>query len=154
MLEDDDHSVYEKLLIQLRDVLQSSEAFKNIPVYFNEHQLNSNTSLPCISFYTGQKRLAVDNPYCMEYVRDFEIRLHTKTLDKTELMEELWKQEEDLIRTLNFAKLTNQITFEINEVGSSKLNALMFNARKEGNRTDMSFFSNVIRVFFNIRYSI
>ena len=150
-----EHSYYEHILIVLRDVLQSSEEFKDVPIYYNDHQLNSNTSLPCISFYSGEKIIENDNPYCMEYSREMEIRLHTKTLDKSLLLEELWKYEEDLIRVLNHAKLTNQIEgFEINENGSSKVNALMFNARKEGNRTDMSFFSNVLRVFFKIRYSI
>lgn len=148
-------SKYAKILVNLREIIQSSEAFKDIPVYFNEHQLNSNTSLPCISFYSGEKKIVNENPYCMEFSRDFEIRLHTKSLDKSELLEELWKYEEDLTNVLNFASINNQIegySIEIN--GSSKLNALMFNARKEGNRTDMSFFSNVIRVFFKIRYSI
>lgn len=133
-------SKYAKILVNLRDILQASVPFKDVPVYFNEHQLNSNTSLPCISFYTGEKRVVNDNPFCTEYSRDFEIRLHTKTLDKSELLEELWKYEEDLVNVLNLAMTTSQIEgYQIEQSGSSKLNALMFNARKEGNRTDMSF---------------
>ena len=152
---DENPSQFGKLLVNIKEVLNSSDEFKDVPIYFHERQVNSNTSLPCIILYTGNKTVVNGSPFCTEYSRDLEIRLCTKTLDKVLLFEELLKYEEDLIRVLNYAKLTNQIEgFEIDEDGTGKVGALMFNAPKEGNRTDMSFFSNVLRVFFKVKYSL
>ena len=44
--------------------------------------------------------------------------------------------------------------YEIVETGSTSINALMFNSRKEANQFNMIFFSNLIRVKFDVRYKI
>lgn len=148
-------SQFGKVLVTLRDIIQSSEQFKDIDVYYDDNEMNPNVPLPAISFKIGKKEVVNDNIYCKEYSRPLEIRLHTKTLDKRDLLEELLKYEEDLIHVIDFAKERHEIeSFEIEETESSRINALMFNARKEGNQTDMTFFSNLLRVFFTIRYTI
>ncbi len=148
-------SQFGKILVNLRDVLQTSTEFKDVDVYFNEREINSNTRLPCILLKTGVKTLVNDSPFCKEYDRELEIRLHTKTLDKRELMEELLKYEEDLTHVIDSARLRHDIDVEITEKNESgKFKVLMFNAPREGNRTDMTFFSNVLCIYFNVRYSI
>jgi len=151
-------SEFEKILIELRDVIQESEEFKDIEVYFDEAELNPNVSFPCISFKVGQKEVLSSSALCSEYSRRLEIRLHTKTIDKRELQSELYSYEQDITKLINSAKLQgklgNQVNYEITETGASSINALMFNARKEANQFNMIFFSNLIRVRFVVRYSI
>lgn len=152
----EDISVFESILIELRDLIQDSEAFKGIDVYFDDSEMNPNISLPAISFKVGQKEALESSSYCQEYSRRVEIRLHTDTLDKRQLQSDLYKFEEDLVKLINNAKINGVIanTYEIRETGSSSINALMFNARKEGNQFNMTFFSNLLRVRFVIRYTI
>ena len=153
---DESPSVWGKILVNLRNIIQSSTEFKDIDVYFDDSEMNPTVHLPCISFKVGKKQLLPSSSYCTEYNRRLEIRLHTKTIDKRELQEELYKYEEDLVRVLNNARLSNQLLdcYEIVEDESSPLMNAMFNARKEGNQTDMTFFSNLIKLFFNVRYTI
>ena len=153
---DESPSVWGKILVNIRNVLQASEEFKDVDVYFDDSEMNPTVHLPCISFKVGKKELIPSNIYCTEYNRKLEIRLHTKTIDKRELQEELYKYEEDLSRVLNNARLSNKLLdcYDINETGASPLMNAMFNARKEGNQTDMTFFSNLIKVIFNVRYTI
>lgn len=151
-------SVFEKILIELRDLIQNSEEFKDIDVYFDESELNPNISFPCISFKVGQKEVLSSSALCSEYSRRLEIRLHTKTIDKRELQSQLYSYEEDITKLINSAKLENKLgnefDYEITETGASSINALMFNSRKEANQFNMVFFSNLIRVRFVVRYSI
>ena len=44
--------------------------------------------------------------------------------------------------------------YDIMETGSRGIGALMFNSRKEANQFNMIFFSNILRVSFDIRYKI
>lgn len=149
-------SVFEQVLVDLRDIIQDSEEFKDIDVYFDDSEMNPNVKLPAISFKVGKKEVVNCSPNCSEYRRRVEIRLHTKTLDKRLLQEELYDYEEQLITVLNNAKLNNIIGdfYEIMEVESSGINALMFNAKKEANQFNMIFFSNLLRVKFNVWYEI
>ena len=151
-------SVFEKILIELRDLIQESEEFKGIDVYFDESELNPNISFPCIAFKVGQKEVINSSALCSEYSRRLEIRLLTKTLDKRELQSQLFSYEEDITRLIHSATIENKLgkefDYEIKETGSSSINALMFNARKEANQFNMIFFSNLLRVRFVIRYSI
>jgi len=151
-----DISVFESILVEIRDVLQESEEFKDIDVYFDDSEMNPNISLPAISFKVGQKEVLNESITCREYSRRLEIRLHTKTLDKRELQSELYSYEEDLIHVLNNAMLNGDLAsnYEIRETGASTINALMFNAKKEANQFNMIFFSNLLRVRFVVRYSI
>ena len=129
-------SVFEKILVTLRDIIQESEEFKDIDVYFDDSEMNPNDKLPCVSFKVGQKEVLSSSAMCTEYSRRLEIRLHTETLDK--------------------AKLDGRIPdyFDIVETGSSQIYALMFNAKKEANQFNMIFFSNLLRIRFVIRYKI
>ena len=149
-------STFEKILVTLRDIIQESEEFKNIDVYFDESEMNPNVPLPCISFEVGQKEVLKSSAICTEYSRRLEIRLHTETLDKRKLQSELYSFEEQLVSVIHNAKLEGRIPdfFEITETGSSKIYALMFNARKEANQFNMIFFSNLLRLRFVIRYEI
>ena len=149
-------STFEKVLVELRDLIQESEEFKDIPVYFDDSQMNPNVSLPAISFKVGQKEVLNSSASCTDYSRRLEIRLHTETLDKTKLQSELYSYEEQLSRLINTAKLTGQLSnfYEIEETGASSINALMFNAKKEANQFNMIFFSNLLRIRFVVRYSI
>jgi len=149
-------SVFETILIELRDIIQESEEFKDIDVYFDDSELNPNDKLPCVSFKVGQKEVLKSSALCTEYSRRLEIRLHTETLDKRALQSELYSYEEQLIHILHQAKLDGKLSdfYEIEETGSSSINALMFNARKEANQFNMIFFSNLLRVRFVIRYEI
>jgi len=152
----DDISTFEKILIEIRDVLQESKEFKDIEVYFDDSEMSPNISLPAISYKIGSKEVLNESITCREYSRRLEIRLHTETLDKRELQSELYKFEEDLIHVINNAILDGKLcsTYEIVETGASSINALMFNAKKEANQFNMIFFSNLLRVRFVIRYSI
>lgn len=149
-------SVFEKILIELRDIIQESDDFKDIDVYFDDSEMNPTDTLPCISFKVGQKEVLSSSAMCSEYSRRLEIRLHTETLDKRVLQSELYSFEEQLIQLIHQAQLSNRLSdfYEIEETGASSINALMFNARKEANQFNMIFFSNLLRVRFVVRYSI
>lgn len=149
-------STFERILVELRDIIQESEEFKDIDVYFDDSEMNPNDSLPCVSFKVGVKEVLESSPMCTEYSRRLEIRLHTETLDKRKLQSELYSYEEQLVSVINRAKLQGKLSdfYEIRETGASSINALMFNARKEANQFNMIFFSNLLRVRFVIRYKI
>ncbi len=144
------------ILVNLRDIIQASDEFKNIPVYYDDMEMNSNSVLPAISFKVGKKEVLNSKADCTEYTRRLTINLHTKTLDKRELQEELYEYEEQLISVLNTARMTGDIPdfYDITETGSSSIGALMFNSRKEANQFNMIFFSNILKMRFDIRYEI
>ena len=149
-------SVFEEILVDLRDCIQNSEEFKDIDVYYDDSEMTPNISLPAVSFKVGKKEIV---EYCVdavEVVRHIEIRLHTETLDKRLLQSELYDYEEQLSRLITTAKMNGTIAnfYEIYETGSRGIGALMFNARKEANQFNMTFFSNILRVSFDIRYRI
>ena len=149
-------SVFEDILVNLRDIIQESDEFKDIDVYYDDSEMNPNVSLPCVSFKVGKKTVLNSNANCSEYIRRVEIRLHTETIDKRLLQSELYDFEEQLISVLNRAKLNGSISnfYEIIEVGSNSIGALMFNSRKEANQFNMIFFSNILRIKFDVRYAI
>ena len=149
-------SVFENILIDLRDCIQESDEFKDIDVYFDDSEMNPNVSLPAISFKVNRREVI---EYCtdeIEVVRHIEIRLHTETLDKRLLQSELYDYEEQLSRLITTSKMNGTIAnfYEINEVGSRGIGALMFNSRKEANQFNMIIFSNILRVSFDVRYRI
>lgn len=149
-------SVWVDILISLRDIIQSSEEFKNIGVYFDDSEMNPNVPLPAVSFKVGKKEVLNSNAGCSEYSRKLQIILHTKTLDKRDLQEELYEYEEQLISILNSAQMSGVIPdfYEIYETGASSIRALTFNSRKEANQFNMIFFSNILKVNFQVRYKI
>lgn len=149
-------SVWETILVSLRDIIQDSTEFKNIGVYYDDSEMNPNVPLPAVSFKVGKKEVLSSKADCTEYQRKLTINLHTKTLDKRELQMELYEYEEQLVSILNNARMKGEIPdfYEIVETGSSSIGALMFNARKEANQFNMIFFSNVLKVNFLIRYEI
>ena len=149
-------SVFEEILVNLRDVIQNSNEFKDIDVYYDDSEMNPNVSLPAVSFKVGKKTVLNSNASCTEYSRVLEIRLHTETIDKRLLQSELYDYEEQMVNVLNNAKLTGAIGdfYEIVETGSSSIGALMFNSRKEANQFNMIFFSNILRMKFDVRYKI
>lgn len=156
MVDLDGISVFERILVTLRDIIQDSDEFKDIDVYFDDSEMNPNDFLPCISFKVGQKEVLSSSALCTEYSRRLEIRLHTETLDKRKLQSELYSYEEQLVSVIQQAKLQGKIPdyFDIVETGSSQIYALMFNAKKEANQFNMIFFSNLLKVRFVIRYEI
>ena len=149
-------SVFENILVNLRDIIQDSDEFKDIDVYFDDSEMNPNVSLPAVSFKVGKKEVLNSNASCTEYTRRVEIRLHTETIDKRLLQSELYDYEEQLVSVLNNAKMTGAIGdfYEITETGSTSIGALMFNSRKEANQFNMIFFSNILRIKFDVRYEI
>lgn len=149
-------SVFEDILIDLRDCIQESDEFKDIDVYFDDSEMNPNVSLPAISFKVNRREVV---EYCVdqiEVVRHIEIRLHTETIDKRLLQSELYDYEEQLSKLITRSKMDGTIAnfYEINEVSGRGIGALMFNSRKEANQFNMIFFSNILRVSFDIRYRI
>lgn len=149
-------SLFVDILVNLRDIIQSSEEFKNIGIYYDDSEMNPNVPLPAISFKVGKKEVLSSNASCTKYSRKIQIRLHTKTLDKRKLQEELYDYEEQLVSVLNTARTNGDIPdyYEIFETGSSPIGALMFNSRKEANQFNMIFFSNILKINFEIRYEI
>lgn len=149
-------SVFASILISLRDIIQESEEFKNIGVYYDDSEMNSNIPLPAVSFKVGKKEVLSSTPQCTEYSRKLTIYLHTKTLDKRELQEELYEYEEQLVQVINRAIMNGSVPdfYEIVETGATKIQALMFNARKEANQFNMIFFSNMLGINFSIRYTV
>ena len=148
-------SVWVDILVALRDVIQSSDEFKNIPVYYDDSEMNPNVPLPAVSFKVGKKEVLSSSARCTEYKRKLTINLHTKTLDKRELQEELYEYEEQLINIISNAKIQGKFPgVEIDETGSSTIGALMFNSRKEANQFNMIFFSNILKVNFSVRYEL
>lgn len=149
-------SLWVDILVNLRDIIQSSDEFKNIPVFYDDSEMNPNVPLPAISFKVGKKQVLSSQAGCTEYSRKLTINLHTKTLDKRELQEELYEYEEQLVSLLNTANMIGDIPefYDIVETGSSSIGALMFNARKEANQFNMIFFSNILKINFEIRYKI
>lgn len=149
-------SVFEDILVELRDIIQESDEFKNIDVYYDDSEMNPNVSLPAVSFKVGKKEVMNSSALCTEYVRKVEIRLHTETIDKRLLQSELYDYEEQLVSVLNTAKINGKLSdfYEITETGSTSIGALMFNSRKEANQFNMIFFSNILRIKFDIRYKI
>lgn len=149
-------SIFEKILVELRNIIQESEEFKDIEVYFDDSEMNPNVPLPAVSFKVGQKEVLSSSALCSEYSRRLEIRLHTETTDKRALQSELYSYEEQLVSLIHQAQLDGRISdfYEIEETGASSINALMFNSRKEANQFNMIFFSNLLRVRFVVRYKI
>jgi len=148
-------SVWVDILVGLRDVIQSSDEFKNIPVYYDDSEMNPNVPLPAVSFKVGKKEVLSSSARCTEYKRKLTINLHTKTLDKRELQEELYEYEEQLINIISNAKIQGKFPgVEIDETGSSTIGALMFNSRKEANQFNMIFFSNILKINFSVRYEL
>lgn len=148
-------SVFEDILVNLRDIIQNSDEFKDIDVYFDDSEMNPNVSLPAVSFKIGRKEVVERCVDGTEYVRHMEIRLHTETIDKRLLQSELYDYEEQLAHIIINAKLTGLIDgYDIMETGSRSIGALMFNSRKEANQFNMIFFSNILRVSFDVRYKI
>lgn len=143
-------------MVDLRNVIQNSETFKDVDVYFDESEMNPNISLPAISFRVGLKTTLSSKPTCSRYRRDLEIRLHTKTTDKRQIQSELYDYEEQLVLAINQAKLCHEIGdfYEIKDTGSGKLSVLLFNARKQANETDKTFFSNLLKINFEVEYEI
>lgn len=142
--------------MSIRDIIQNSDEFKNIGIYYDDSEMDPNTVLPAISYKTGKKEVLSSKADCTEYQRKLTINLHTMTLDKRELQMELYEYEEQLVSIINNARIKGEIPdfYEIVETGSSSIGALMFNARKEANQFNMIFFSNVLKVNFLIRYEI
>ena len=151
-----DISTFEMILVDLKNLIQESDEFKDIDVYFDDSELSPNVALPCVSFKVNQKEVIDSSATCTTYSRRIDIRLHTETTDKRKLQSELYKYEEQLVTIINNAKLTGRIPnyYDIFETGSSTINALMFNAKKEANQFNMIFFSNLLKVRFIIRYEI
>lgn len=149
-------SVWQSILVSLRDIIQNSDEFKNIGVYYDDSEMDPNTPLPAVSFKVGKKEVLSSKADCTEYQRKLTINLHTMTLDKRELQMELYEYEEQLVSIINQARMRGDIPefYEIVETGSSSIGALMFNARKEANQFNMIFFSNILKVNFLIRYEI
>ena len=148
-------SVWVDILVGLRDIIQSSDEFKNIPVYYDDSEMNPNVPLPAVSFKVGKKEVLSSSARCTEYKRKLTINLHTKTLDKRELQEELYEYEEQLINIISNAKIQGKFPgVEIDETGSSTIGALMFNSRKEANQFNMIFFSNILKINFSVRYEL
>lgn len=149
-------SLFVDILVNLRNIIQSSEEFKNIGIYYDDSEMNPNVPLPAISFKVGKKEVLSSQADCTQYSRKIQIRLHTKTLDKRKLQEELYDYEEQLVSVLNTARINGDIPdyYEIFETGSSPIGALMFNSRKEANQFNMIFFSNILKINFEIRYEI
>lgn len=148
-------SVWENILINLRDVIRESDEFKDLNIYFDESELSPNVSLPIISFQVGDKEVEESNSYCTTYERELDIKLHTKTLDKRLLQSELYEYEEQMIRVIQSAQISNKFTgFEVIETGASSIGALMFHARNEGGQFNETFFSNLLSIHFKIRYEI
>ena len=148
-------SVFEDILVNLRDIIQNSDEFKDIDVYFDDSEMNPNVSLPAVSFKIGRKEVVERCVDGTEYVRHMEIRMHTETIDKRLLQSELYDYEEQLAHIIINAKLTGLIDgYDIMETGSRSIGALMFNSRKEANQFNMIFFSNILRVSFDVRYKI
>ena len=149
-------SVWADILVNLKDVIQSSDEFKNIGVYYDDVEMDPNTVLPAISYKVGKKEVLSSKADCTEYQRKLTINLHTMTLDKRELQMELYEYEEQLVSIINNARIKGEIPdyYDIVETGSSSIGALMFNARKEANQFNMIFFSNILKVNFLIRYEI
>lgn len=142
--------------MSIRDIIQNSDEFKNIGIYYDDSEMDPNTVLPAISYKTGKKEVLSSKADCTEYQRKLTINLHTMTLDKRELQMELYEYEEQLVSIINNARIKGEIPdfYEIVETGSSSIGALMFNARKEANQFNMIFFSNILKVNFLIRYEI
>lgn len=149
-------SVLEQILVDIRRIIQESDTFHDVDVFFDESELTPNISLPAISFRVGEKTTVNPKPFCERYKRELEIRLHTKTLDKRELQSELYEYEEELIHTINNAKLSNNIGdfYEIKDTGAGKLSALRFNIRSESGQMNDTFFSNLLKVYFEVEYEI
>lgn len=149
-------STWVDILVNLRDIIQDSEEFKNIGVYYDDSEMNPNVPLPAISYKVGKKEVLSSQATCTEYSRKLTINLHTKTLDKRELQEELYEYEEQLVTVLNNARMRGDMldSYDIVETGSSSIGALMFNSRKEANQFNMIFFSNILKVNFRVRYKI
>ena len=59
-------SVFEEILVDLRNVIQDSDEFKDIDVYFDDSEMNPNISLPAISFKVGQKEVLNSSASCTE----------------------------------------------------------------------------------------
>ena len=149
-------SVFEDILIDLRDCIQNSDEFKDIDVYFDDSEMNPNVSLPAISFKIGKSEVV---EYCLgeiEVVRHMEIRLHTETLDKRLLQSELYDYEEQMSKLINSAKLEGSIAigYDIKQIATRGIGALLWNARKQANQFDATFFSNILRMSFDVRYRI
>lgn len=126
------------------------EHYQGVQVYFDDSQMDPNIELPAISFQVGEMKESASG--CSEYQKELEIRLHTSTLDKSQLLSELWDFEENIIHIIKEGNKTGSITEEEAELRYLKthpIGALVY-AQEDKD----IFFSNILRVGFELRYTI
>ena len=148
-------STMEMILTNIREVVKQHPTFKNIEFYFDDAEMNPNTPLPAVSFKVGEEERTDNSPYCLNYVREIEIRLHTITLDLRLLQSELYDFEEDLKILMEDARLNGSFeSFDIKQTKASGIGALVYQKNKGAGFEKENLFSNIIRVYFELTYQI
>ena len=148
-------SVMEDILTNIREVINLHPSFKKTVVYFDDAEMNPNTPLPAISFKIGEEERTDNSPYCLNYIRHIEIRLHTITLDLRQLQSELYGFEEDLKVLMERARVDGIFdSFDIRQTKATGIGALVYQKNKGAGFEKENLFSNIIRVYFDLSYQI
>jgi hypothetical protein len=143
-----------KLQEILEDIAEYiSQSYHNIRVYYDDSMMNPNISLPAISFQTGEMKPDKQGG-CDEYIKELEIRLHTSTLDKSALLQELWDFEEQIIQLIRKGNREDTLTrhsIELQYISTLPIGALVYNPPDSDKEV---FFSNLLRVVFQLKYEL
>lgn len=147
-------SVLQEILEDLADYITSSPDYNSLEVYYDDSMMDPNISLPAISFQVGETEESKGSG-CDEYLKELDIRLHTSTLDKSALIRELWDFEEQIIKIIRKGNrestLSKRHDMELTYQKTLPIGALVYNP--PGSDKEV-FFSNLLRVVFQLRYNL
>jgi hypothetical protein len=146
-------SVLQEILEDLAEYITSSPEYNSLKVYYDDSMMDPNISLPAISFQVGETEESKSG--CGEYIKELDIRLHTRTLDKSALIRELWDFEEQIIKIMKKGNMDGTLSprneLELTYKKTLPLRALVYNP--PGTDKEV-FFSNLLSVSFQFRYTI
>jgi len=141
-------SKIEEVYETLTTVIQSSDEFKKLPVYWDDVEASPNTiKTPCVLI---KARPWQKGDFCdFERQLDFEIFIQTES--PRDILVQLWNYAEDLYRILDEA--SNTFTFELIFRGGSEIGALRPNKDDmESYKSVRTLFTSIIVLTYNLRY--
>jgi hypothetical protein len=146
-------SKIEEILEDLTKYFISTEKYTRI--FYDDSLMDpNNTQLPALSYKVGEMKQETPSG-CNEYLKELEIRRHTGTLNKRELLTELWDFEEEIITLIREGMKSGELytrhEIDLEYLKTYPIGALVYTPPETDKKT---FFCNILRVAFKLRYVI
>lgn len=145
---------------KLQEILEDLTKFiinsrKYTQIYYDDSLMDPNdTHLPALSYKVGEMKQETPSG-CDEYVKELEIRRHTSTLNKQQLLIELWDFEEEIITLIREGDKADQLsTRHSTELEYLKTYPIMAMVYKPTESDKEVFFCNMLSVAFKLRYEL